>query len=189
VRARCTAERAPRVLGLCVVRARERILVAFFSRREAAVAAYGELVRSGVPEDAIRVLLRRVRHADDLGVRSASRAAAGAALGAALGVLLGGVAGALAAAGAVVVPRLDAFFAGPSVAALAGAGAAAVIGLAAGAVVGACVPAYEAVYLDDAARLGGALLAVHVGAEGAARVGEILAASGAVRVARRRAIR
>jgi hypothetical protein len=104
-------------------------------------------------------------------------------------VVLGGAAGALGDAGAVVVPSLDAFFAGPAVAALAGAGAAAVIGLAVGVVHGACVPAYEAAYLDDAVRRGGALLAVRVGAAGAPRVVEILAANGAARVARRRAAR
>ncbi|MFT3767900.1 MAG: hypothetical protein QM820_20820 [Minicystis sp.] len=168
------------------MRARQRILTAFFTERHAAAAALSGLVRGGVPHDCVHLLARRLQPGGDLGVRLGSRAAAGAALGAALGTLAGAVAGALGAGGAVVIPGLDAFVAGPSVAALAGAGAASAIGVAAGAIVGACLPAYEAAYVDDGARAGGALLAIRVAADRVPWVLEILAANGAHRIARRR---
>jgi hypothetical protein len=169
------------------VRVKNRVITAFFLERSGAAAACDRLVRSGVPRDAIRVLARRAQYEDDLVVRPASRGALGAALGALAGAILGAAAGALAAGGAVVVPGLDAFFAGPAVAALTGAGAASAAGLALGGLIGACLPAYEIAHRDDAAHASGALLAIHTDTSRLADVVELLVASGARRVARHRA--
>ncbi|APR85929.1 Hypothetical protein A7982_11278 [Minicystis rosea] len=165
------------------MRARHRVLTAFFTERTAAAAALTGLVQGGIPRDSIHLLARRLHAGGDLGVRPGSRLAAGAALGAAAGVVLGAVAGALGAGGAVIIPSLDAFLAGPLVSAIAGAGAASTIGVATGALIGACVPAFEATYVDDASR--GALLAVRVAKDRVPLVVEILAANGAHRIARR----
>ena len=166
--------------------AREQVLLAYFAGRGDAAGALARLIGEGISHDAIRMLPKRVRHLDDLGVRPASRLPEGAALGALLGCGLGAVAGAFAAAGSLVFPELGVVLAGPLVSALAGAGAAGFLGVTVGALVGARMPAYEAAYLGNAVLLGGALLAVRCPAERLAGVEEILTASGARGVSRQR---
>jgi hypothetical protein len=171
------------------VRAHHRVLTAFFPGRAEAAGAFGRLIQSGVPRDAISVLPKSVHHLDDIGVKAASKASEGAALGAIVGGLSGALLGVLAAAGSLVVPGAGAVVAGPIVAALAGAGAGGALGVIAGAALGARLPEYEAAYLEDAVRMGGALLAVRCSADHAPGVAEILTSSGGRRIrrARRRA--
>ena len=157
---------------------RYRVLTAFFPGRSQIAGALTRLVECGVPMDAISVLPKNVNHLDDIGVRVATKAAEGAAVGALGGGVIGAICGAIAAAGALVIPGLDAVVAGPLVAALAGAGAVGGAGTILGALIGARVPEYEATYLDDAIHMGGSLLAVRCLADRAEGVEEILASSG-----------
>jgi hypothetical protein len=161
---------------------RYRIVTAFFHGRAQADHALAELVRDGVPREAISVLPKEVGHLDDLGVKVASKVAEGAALGAAAGGLFGAAAGATAAAGSLVIPGLSTVIAGPFVSALAGAGAAGAIGMLAGALLGTFVPEFEAGYLDDAIGKGGSLVAVRCLEAGALRTEDILAARGGQRI-------
>jgi hypothetical protein len=144
------------------------------------------LLGSGIEADAVRVLPKTVRYLDDIGVRPSNKGPEGAALGAVVGGLTGAITGALAASGAIVLPGLGAVLAGPWVAALAGAGACGALGVLAGALVGARMPEYEATYLEDAVRGGGALVAVRCGVDRVSGVAEILAGNGAIAVRRRR---
>lgn len=171
------------MLRALAVRPRERILTGFFLARADAQRAVARLLDAGVPTEAIRVLPKRVQHADDLGVRAATKAAEGAAIGSVVGGVIGAAAGALAAGGAIVIPHLTAVLAGPLVAALAGAGAAGAIGVFAGALLGARIPEYEIAYLEDAVHAGGALVAVRCAPDRVERIAEILSENGARGVA------
>jgi hypothetical protein len=166
------------------VRPGDQILTAFFAARGEVPDVIGRLLGSGVEADCIRVLPKSVHHLDDLGVRWDNKAPEGAALGAVVGGLTGALVGGLAASGAVVVPGLGSVLAGPLVAALAGAGAAGGLGVLVGALIGARLPEYEADYLEDAVRTGGALVAVRCSAERVSCIEEILAVSGARAVRR-----
>jgi hypothetical protein len=166
------------------VRSGDQVLTAYFAARAQVTSAVGCLLGCGIEADAIRVLPKSVHHVDDIGVRGATKAPEGAALGAVAFGLAGALTGALSAGGAIVVPGLGSVLAGPLVAALAGAGAAGALGVLAGALAGACLPEYEATYLEDAVRTGGALVAVRCGADRVTSVEEILAASGARAVRR-----
>jgi hypothetical protein len=165
------------------VRSREGIITAFFVARADAQRAVTRLLEGGVPSDAIRVLPKRVDHVDDIGVRAVSKSAEGAAIGALVGGASGALAGGLAAGGSLVVPNLGAVLAGPIVAALAGAGLFGALGVMIGALAGARRPEYEVAYLEDAVHAGGSLVAVRCARDHAARVAELLAGSGARRVA------
>lgn len=163
-----------------------RVLTAFFPGRTEAVGAFGRLLSLGVTADDIRMIPRPPCQLDDIGLTIRSKASEGAALGAVAGGLLGGAIAALAACGALIVPGLDAFFAGPLVAGLAGAGAAGAAGTLLGAAVGARLPEYEARYLEDAAIAGGALLAVRCPASACRSVEEALSQSGGCRIQKTR---
>jgi hypothetical protein len=157
---------------------RYRVLTAFFPGRAQVAGALARLVECGVPREAISVLPKDVNHLDDIGVRAATKAAEGAAVGAFVGGVVGALGGAFAAAGALVIPGIDAVVAGPLVAALAGAGALGAACTTLGALLGARVPEYEATYLDDAIGMGGALLAVRCLVDRADGVEDILTSSG-----------
>ena len=156
----------------------DRVLTAFFSGRAEAVGALGRLLSLGLAAEDIRMIPKPPCQLDDIGLTIRSKASEGAALGAVGGGLLGGLIAALVAGGALIVPGLDAFFAGPLVAALAGAGAAGAAGTMLGAAVGARLPEYEARYLEDAVDSGGALLAVRCPASACRTVEEALSKSG-----------
>jgi len=158
---------------------RHRILTAFFGSRSDADGALSQLARIGVPDHDVSVLPKYVARRDDIGLRTASKASEGAALGALAGGLLGAGLGALLAAGSIIVPGLSLVVAGPIVAALAGAGALGGLGTIVGAVVGATLPEYEARYLGDAIRMGGALVAVRCSPDRTEALEELLEASGA----------
>ncbi len=85
----------------------------------------------------------------------------------------------------IVVPGLGSVVGGPLVAAFAGAGAAGTLGVLVGAGLGARLPEYEADYLEDAVRTGGALIAVRCPAARVSGVEEILTVSGARAIRRR----
>ena len=167
------------------VRSGDHVLTAFFTARAEVSTAVASLLGSGIDVGAIRVLPKSVHHLDDLGVRPTTRAPEGAALGALAGGLAGAIAGTVAAGGAIVVPILGAVLAGPMVAALAGAGAGGALGMIAGALVGARFPGYEAAFLENAVRTGGALVAVRCAGQHAGRIAELLRACGAIGVRRR----
>jgi len=164
-----------------------RVLTAFFPGRTEAVGALTRLLALGVAAEDIRMIPKPPCQLDDIGLTIRSKASEGAALGAVLGGLLGGTLAALAAGGALIVPGLDAFFAGPLVAALAGAGAAGGAGTILGAALGARLPEYEARYLEgDALEAGGALLAVRCPASVSRSVEEALCESGGCRIQKTR---
>lgn len=163
-----------------------RVLTAFFPGRSEAVGALGRLLSLGVAADDIRMIPKPPCQLDDIGLTIRSKASEGAALGAVVGGLLGGVIAALAAGGALIIPGLDAFFAGPLVAGFAGAGAAGAAGTLLGAVVGAQLPEYEARYLEDASDTGGALLAVRCPASVSQSVEDALSQSGGCRIRKTR---
>jgi len=166
------------------VRPRDRILIAFYGARAGVPDALARLQDVGVDTDSVRVLPKSVHHRDDLGVRPGSKVPQGAALGAVVAGLTGALAGGLAASGAIVVPGLGSVLAGPFVAALAGAGGAGAVGVLVGALIGARLPTYEADYLEDAVRTGGALVAVRCSASRVSCVEDILMVSGARAVRR-----
>jgi len=161
---------------------RYRVFTAFFQARAELDEAISRLLAGGVSADAISLLPKDVVHLDDIGLKAASKASEGASLGALTGGVLGATFAALAAAGSLIIPDVGAVIAGPLVSALAGAGAGGAIGLFLGALIGACVPEYEAAYLDDALRMGGALLAVRCFEERADTIEAILAESGGRRI-------
>jgi hypothetical protein len=159
-----------------------RVLTAFFPGRAEALGALRRLVALGVATEDISMIPKPPSHLDDIGLTIRSKASEGAALGAVLGGIVGGALAALAAGGALIVPGLDAFFAGPLVAALAGAGAAGAAGTLLGAALGARLPEYEARYLEDVVDTGGALLAVRCPASVSRSVEEALSESGACQI-------
>jgi hypothetical protein len=160
-----------------------RVLTAFFPGRTQAAGVLGRLLALGVAAEDISVMPRHASRLDDIGLIIRSKASEGAALGAVAGGLLGGALAAFAAAGALIIPGLDAFFAGPLVAALAGAGAAGAAGTLLGAVLGARLPEYEARHLeDDAPEASGALVAVRCPAAVSRSVEEALSESGGCRI-------
>ena len=167
------------MLGVPIVPSDERVLTAFFARRAEVSTAVTGLLAGGVEAGAIRVLPKSVHHPDDLGVRAIGKAPEGAMVGAVVGGVMGALVAALAAGGSIIIPGLGAVLAGPPVAALAGAGAVRALGLIAGAFAGARRSRYEAAFLEDAVRTGGALVAVRCSAERVPAVEEILAAAGA----------
>jgi hypothetical protein len=117
-----------------------RVLTAFFPGRAEALGALSRLVALGVATEDISMIPKQPSHLDDIGLTIRSKASEGAALGAVMGGIVGGTLAALAAGGALIVPGLDAFFAGPLVAALAGAGALGAAGTLLGAALGARLP-------------------------------------------------
>ncbi|MCC6553695.1 MAG: hypothetical protein IT372_11830 [Polyangiaceae bacterium] len=161
---------------------RYRVLTAFFPGRTEAVDALGRLLALGVAAEDISMIPKQASRLDDIGLTIRSKASEGAALGAVAGGIVGGALAAFAAAGALIIPRLDAFFAGPLVAALAGAGAAGAAGTLLGAALGARVPEYEARHLEDSSEAGGALVAVRCPAAASRSVKEALSESGGRRV-------
>lgn len=159
-----------------------RVLTAFFPGRREAIGALGRLLALGVTAEDISMIPKQAFRVDDIGLTIRSKASEGAALGAVAGGVVGGALAAFAAAGALIIPRLDAFFAGPLVAALAGAGAAGAVGTLLGAVLGARLPEYEARPLDDEIEVGGALVAVRCPAAVSRSVEEALCESGGCRI-------
>ncbi len=163
---------------------RYRVLTAFFPARADLDDALRKLLDGGVPIDAIRLLPKDIAYLDDIGIKAGSKASEGAAFGAALGGLVGAATFALTAAGSLIVPVLDAVIAGPFVAALAGAGAGGALGVLLGALFGALLPEYEAGYLRDAVRLGGALIAVRCAEERSFAIEALLSSAGGRRIYR-----
>jgi hypothetical protein len=163
---------------------KKQVLTAFFPGRAQADSALAELGSLGVLPDEISVIPKNVAHAEDLGIRAATKASEGAAIGAIAGGLLGALTGAMAAAGAIVVPAAGSVLAGPVVAALSGAGAFGALGVVVGALLGARVPEFEARLLEDAVNMGGSLVAVRVAPGLIDRIERVLESQGGCLVRR-----
>jgi hypothetical protein len=167
---------------------RARIVTAFFGGPLDAERAAARLLAAGAAAHDVRLYPKIVTRADEVGVRVATRSAEGAAAGALAGGALGAALGAAFAGGALVLPGVGVVFAGAWVAALAGAGLVGAVATAIGAAIGARMPLFEAAYLPDAVRMGGALMTVRCADRDARRLRSELARSGArvtaVRVAR-----
>src|SRR5438046_8494938 len=99
------------------------VLTAFFSSRAAADRAYRKALSTGLAEQDITVIEKRISRPDDLGLRARSKTAEGAALGGVIGGAVGAAVLGIGSAGSLVVPAVGLVVAGPLVAALAGAGA------------------------------------------------------------------
>ncbi|WP_437998244.1 hypothetical protein WMF26_48335 [Sorangium sp. So ce185] len=160
-----------------------RTLTAFFPGRTEAAGALGRLLALGVAAEDISMVPKQHSRLDELELTIHSKASEGAALGAVIGGLVGGALAAITAGGALIIPRLDAFLAGPIVACLAGAGAAGAAGTLLGAVLGARLPEYEARRLDEASGAGGgAVLSVRCLPDVSRTVEEVLSESGGRRI-------
>ncbi|WP_433931956.1 hypothetical protein AB3662_46230 [Sorangium cellulosum] len=160
-----------------------RTLTAFFPGRTEAAGALGRLLALGVAAEDISMVPKQHPRLAEIELTIHSKASEGAALGAVIGGLVGGTLAAIMAGGALIIPRLDAFLAGPIVACLAGAGAAGAAGTLLGAVLGARVPEYEARCLDEASTMGGgALLSVRCLPDVSRSVEEVLSESGGRRI-------
>jgi hypothetical protein len=165
-----------------------RTLTAFFPGRAEAAGALGRLLALGVAAEDIRMVPKQLSCLDDIELTIHSKASEGAALGAVIGGLLGGTIAAMTAGGALIIPRIDAFLAGPLVACLAGAGAAGAAGTLLGAVLGARLPEYEARCAEDSSVLrSGAVLSVRCLPDVSRSVEEVLSASGGRRIQKSRA--
>ena len=165
-----------------------RIVTAFFVRRSDADGARARLMSAGVAAEEISAVPKHLARRDDIGLALMTKAPEGAAVGAIVGGVAGAIVGAALAGGSVVVPGVDLVLAGRVVAALAGAGALGAVGLLAGALFGAARPEVEAKYLSDALEGAGALIAVRCHPERLERIEELLASSGAARLAVTRAM-
>ncbi|XYH97620.1 hypothetical protein ACMHYB_59345 [Sorangium sp. So ce1128] len=160
-----------------------RTLTAFFPGRTEAAGALGRLLALGVAAEDISMVPKQHSRLAEIELTIHSKASEGAALGAVIGGLLGGTLAAVMAGGALIIPRLDAFLAGPIVACLAGAGAAGAAGTLLGAVLGARLPEYEARCLDESSSMGGgALLSVRCLPDVSRSVEEVLSESGGRRI-------
>ena len=160
-----------------------RTLTAFFPGRTEAAGALGRLLALGVAAEDISMVPKQHPRLAEIELTIHSKASEGAALGAVIGGLLGGALAAMMAGGALIIPRLDAFLAGPIVACLAGAGAAGAAGTLLGAVLGARLPEYEARRLDEAGSTGGgAVLSVRCLPDVSQSVEEVLSESGGRRI-------
>ncbi len=160
-----------------------RTLTAFFPGRTEAAGALGRLLALGVAAEDISMVPKPHSRLGEIELTIHSKASEGAALGAVIGGLLGGALAAMTAGGALIIPRLDAFLAGPLVACLAGAGAAGAAGTLLGAVLGARLPEYEARRLDEAGSTGGgAVLSVRCLPDVSRSVEEVLSESGGRRI-------
>lgn len=164
-----------------------RTLTAFFPGRTEAAGALGRLRALGVAAEDISMVPKQLSRLDDIELTIHSKASEGAALGAVIGGLLGGTIAAITGGGALIIPRIDAFLAGPLVACLAGAGAAGAAGTLLGAVLGSRLPEYEARCLDEGTAVGGgALLSVRCLPDVSRSVEEVLCESGGRRIRKTR---
>lgn len=159
-----------------------RVLSAFFYRRGDAEDALRQLAAMGVSSECISLVPRHAGHRDDLAVLARTKATGGAVLGVVGGGLLGAALGALGAGGSLIAPVLGVVVAGPLVGALMVAAMLGLLGMSMGAVIGALTPEYEARYVADAVRLGGALMAVRCFDGDGAVVQRALEQSGARRL-------
>jgi hypothetical protein len=164
-----------------------RTLTAFFPGRTEAAGALGRLLALGVAAEDISLVPKYLSRLDDIELTVQSKASEGAALGAVIGGLLGGAVAAITAGGALIIPRIDAFLAGPLVACLAGAGAAGAAGTLLGAALGARLPEYEARSPEETHGAGGgALLSVRCLPDVSRSVEEVLSESGGRRIRKSR---
>lgn len=155
----------------------ETVATAFFDRVEDAARAHDALLGAGVEPWDITLAANQTPAHKDLTISARTKAPEGAVSGAALGVGLGVLAGAFTVTGMALLPGVG-WVAGPLVGALAGAAVGGTAGGLLGALVGATVPEHEARVVEDAAREGGALIAVHVTDATSERVREVLCAHG-----------
>ncbi|MGI4746672.1 MAG: hypothetical protein ACRYGI_04555 [Janthinobacterium lividum] len=118
----------------------------------------------------------------------ASEAETGAGTGAGLGTVVGGGAGLLAGIGALAIPGIGPLVAaGWLIATLTGAGAGAAAGSLLGSLTGAGVHKDDAHVYAEGVRRGGTLVTVRADEGAASRIEQVLAGSGSVDVAARRA--
>ncbi len=155
-----------------------KLVTALFKSPESVDLVIEQIVRKGIPQEDISVLLSETTRGREFAVAASTKAPEGATAGAAAGGVLGAVGAALVAAGTVTVPGLNLLAAGPIVAALAGAGAGGTAGGLLGALVGAGIPEHEAKFYSGRLSDGGILVGVYVHDDRVASVKDILKASG-----------
>jgi hypothetical protein len=153
-----------------------------FKSRAAAERAVDDLIRHGVSQDDISVLMSETTRGREFGVRMASKAPEGAATGATVGGAIGAILAGLVAAGTLVVPGLGLLAAGPVIAVLAGLGAGAAAGGITGALIGLGIPEAEARFYNDAIQKGGILVGAYTHADRKDTARHILEGAGAERV-------
>jgi hypothetical protein len=159
-----------------------RVLSAFFYRRGDAEDALRQLAAMGVSSECISLVPGHAGRRDDLVVLARTKAADGAVLGVVTGGAIGATLGALGAGGSLIAPVLGVVVAGPLVGALTVAAMLGLAGMSMGALIGALTPDYEARYVADAVRVGGALMAVRCFDGDGAVVQRALEQSGARRL-------
>lgn len=175
----------------------KRTLTHLYDDYEDASRVVGELEAAGVPHDDISIVGsnhdNRVAAGDEAGggttgTHSAGHAGSGAGAGASLGTVLGGGAGLLAGIGALAIPGVGPVVAaGWLVATLTGAGAGAAAGGLLGSLTGAGVRSEDAQVYAEGVRRGGTLVTVRADEADASRIESVLASSGHVDIAQRRA--
>ncbi|CAM3924537.1 MULTISPECIES: general stress protein [Paenibacillus] len=123
----------------------ERKVAGVFRSEQEAAQAIERLQRNGIPSDAISIITKDQRDADQLAEQTGTMAPEGVAAGAATGGILGGTAGLLAGLGALAIPGIGPILAaGPIAAVLTGAAVGAGTGGLVGGFIGLGIPEEEA---------------------------------------------
>ena len=154
------------------------LVTALFKDAETADQAVERLVRAGVSEDDISVLMAETTRGREFAVTRSTKAPEGAVAGAAAGGMVGAIGAALVAVGTLTVPGVGFFAAGPIVAALAGAGAAGAAGGLLGGLVGAGIPEHEAKFYSGRLAHGGILVGAYVHNDRVSQTKQILKTAG-----------
>lgn len=124
--------------------------------------AVDALLKSGLTQDDISVLLPDNESTRQFAHVKETKAPEGTTTGATTGGVVGGVIGLLAGIGALAIPGLGPFIAaGPIMSTLAGIGAGGAVGGFIGALVGMGIPEYEAKRYEGRVKSGGILLSAH----------------------------
>jgi hypothetical protein len=124
--------------------------------------AVDTLLRAGVTNNSISVLLPDDQSTREFAHKKETKAPEGTTTGVAAGGAIGGTLGVLAGIGAIAIPGVGPFIAaGPIMGGLAGLGVGGAVGGLIGALVGMGIPEYEAKRYEGYVKNGGVLLSVH----------------------------
>lgn len=154
------------------------LVTALFKTTDSVDRVVEQLVRAGVPEDDISVLMADATRGREFAVTVSTKAPEGAVAGAAAGGVVGAIGAALVAVGTLTVPGVALSAAGPIVAALAGAGAAGAAGGLVGALVGAGIPEHEAKFYSGRLTQGRILVGAYVHDDRVPRIKEVFKTAG-----------
>ena len=152
-----------------------KTLTAIFETRKAFETALDKIIRLGITESQIGVVMSDQTHGKSFKLDNHSKVDQVAAAGATIGGILGGIMAAVAGAGSLIIPGLNLVVVGSVVSGLAGLGAGAAAGGLAGGLIGLGIPEHEAKLYEGSLNTGHILLAIEaIDHKQAKQVSEVL---------------